>query len=104
MRTRSFRSVFFGLILFASTAGASRRVILIDIDGLRREAFYFAVNHGVLPNFERILGGRNFEKAIRFDKATTVLPSVTLTAQASIFTGAYPAKHGIAGNQWFNRA
>jgi len=108
MKTTSLRSVFWGLIFAATTisaaAGAGRRVIIIDVDGLRREAFYFAVNQGVLPNFERILGGRNFERALRFDKATTVFPSVTLTGQASLFTGAYPAKHGIVGNQWFNRA
>ena len=92
----------------------ARRVIVIDIDGLRRDAFRFALYDGLLQNFEKILGGcpasapdcpggRSFEKAVYFENATTVFPSVTLTGHASIFTGTYPGRHGIVGNQWFDR-
>jgi hypothetical protein len=101
-------------VTVTTTGGASnskdfiyRRVIIIDIDGLRRDSFDLTYLNGLLPNFERILGkiseNKPFANAMRFINATTVFPSVTLTGQASIFTGVYPGRHGIVGNQWFNR-
>lgn len=35
---------------------------------------------------------------------TTILPAVTCSAQATLLTGLSPAKHGIVGNGWFDRA
>jgi predicted AlkP superfamily pyrophosphatase or phosphodiesterase len=34
---------------------------------------------------------------------TGVFPAVTMSAQASLLTGAYPSEHGIPGNAWFER-
>jgi outer membrane protein assembly factor BamB/arylsulfatase A-like enzyme len=88
--------------LYAFGGQRNRRVVVIDIDGLRRDNFDLAYRTGMLPNFERILGA-NFSRAVHFTNATTVFPSVTLTGHASIFTGVYPGAHGIVGNQWFDR-
>jgi predicted AlkP superfamily pyrophosphatase or phosphodiesterase len=84
--------------------GQPRRVVIIDIDGLPNGGtlFYFRT----LPNFRRIIGQytkTGFERAVYFRKATTIFPSVTLPGHASIFTGTYPGRHGIVGNEWFDR-
>lgn len=84
------------------------RVVIIDIDGVRAQTFEQAYIERHLQNFERILGtvanGNAFQNAVVFEHATTVFPSVTMAAQASIFTGVYPGRHGIPGNAWFDRA
>ncbi len=77
-------------------------VVIIDIDGLRRDVFQTALQSGDLPNFERILGGRDSLQACHIDAVSTA-PSITFTAQASIVTGAHPAQHGVPGNESFDR-
>lgn len=78
------------------------RLVIIDIDGLRRDAFYHALEEGSLTNFERILGGLDSANAYHIDAVSTA-PSITFTAQASIITGEHPRMHGIAGNESFDR-
>lgn len=108
MRAGSCR--FLALAILFSIAGAARprRVVIVDIDGVRRDTFEQAYASGRLPNFERILGSAAgpapFAEALVFDHASTIFPSVTMAAQASIYTGAYPARHGIPGNSWFDTA
>lgn len=88
-------------LLWAGSAVAQpvRRAVLIDLDGVRRDTFEHAWRAGEIPNLARI-----FETAVRFDDARTVFPPVTMSAQASIATGAPPWRHGIPGNRWYDRA
>lgn len=88
-------------LLWAGSAFAQpvRRAVLIDLDGVRRDTFEQAWRAGEIPNLARI-----FETALWFDDARTVFPPVTMAAQASIATGAPPARHGIPGNRWYDRA
>jgi hypothetical protein len=88
-------------LLWAGPAFAqpARRAVLIDLDGVRRDTFQQAWRAGEIPNLARI-----FADALWFDDARTVFPPVTMAAQASIATGAPPARHGIPGNQWYDRA
>jgi len=79
-------------------AQAARHAVIIDVDGVRRDTVQQLFESGRLPNFQRI-----FANARWFDRASTVLPSVTMPAQAALFTGVLPARHGIPGNQWFDR-
>jgi len=79
-----------------------RRLIIIDVDGLRRDVFRNALAAGDLPNVERIVGGREGTTACHVDALSTA-PSITFAAQASIFTGQHPGAHGIAGNESFDR-
>jgi predicted AlkP superfamily pyrophosphatase or phosphodiesterase len=72
---------------------------MIDVDGMRRDTFQQACQDGRLPNFQRV-----FARALWFDNASSVLPTVTMAAQASLFTGTPPARHGVPGNQWFDRS
>jgi len=78
------------------------RLVVIDIDGLRRDVFRSSLEAGDLPNVERIVGGRAGEQAGHVD-ALSVAPSITFAAQASIFTGQHPGAHGVAGNESFDR-
>lgn len=96
------------LLLFAAWAATAQpRVVIVDIDGIRRDTFETAYVGGKLPNFERLLGGvgdgKGFGTAVWFENATSVFPTVTMAGQASIFTGTTPAQHGVPGNVWFDR-
>jgi len=79
-----------------------RRIVVVDVDGLRRDVFRASLEAGDLPNVERIVGGREGEMACHVDALSTA-PSITFAAQASIFTGQHPGVHGIAGNESFDR-
>jgi predicted AlkP superfamily pyrophosphatase or phosphodiesterase len=87
------------LAVTALSAQPARRAVIIDVDGIRRDTFEQAYQSGRLPNFQRI-----FAQALWFDNASSVLPTVTMAAQASLFTGTQPARHGVPGNQWFDRS
>lgn len=77
-------------------------LVILNIDGLRRDVFLHALEAGQLPHFERIVGGREATRACAVE-ATSTAPSSTFTAQASIITGQHPGAHGIAGNESFDR-
>lgn len=73
-------------------------MIFLDIDGMLPEVMYDLLDDKS-THISR-LGGRG----IRVERATTIFPAVTLCCQASMFTGTFPATHGIVGNSWFERA
>ena len=77
-------------------------LVIIDIDGLRRDVFLKALDDGVIPNITRIVGGRDVARACHVDAVSTA-PSITFTAQASIVTGRHPREHGVPGNESFDR-
>ncbi len=74
-----------------------KRAIIIDIDSAMRDAFYNSL--AGMPNMQVIVNN-----GVRFMDAKTVFPSMTLAAQASIFTGNYPRHHNITGNAWFEKS
>ena len=99
---RARKAGFWPALLLASaalSAQPARRAVIIDMDGVRRDTLEQVYRDGRLPNFQRI-----FARALWFDHASSVLPTVTMPAQASIVTGAQPARHGVPGNQWFDRS
>lgn len=88
-----------GLLLVGGLAAQNaRHAVIVDVDGVRRDTIEQLYDGGHLPNFQRI-----FANARWFDRAATVLPSITMAAQASLFTGVPPSRHGVPGNQWFDR-
>ena len=93
------------LVLAASAP--AQRVVLVDIDGIRRDTFEHAYLEEKLPNFARILGevrnGQGFGTATWFENATAVFPAITMADQASLFTGVPPSVHSVPGNQWYDR-
>jgi len=83
-------------------ADTPSRLIILDIDGLRRDVFYRALEEGKAPSIARILGGPEAKAGLHFEPVSNA-PSITFCCQSSIFTGAHPEQHGIAGNQFFDR-
>ncbi|KAA3659307.1 MAG: hypothetical protein DWQ04_22775 [Chloroflexi bacterium] len=79
-----------------------KHLLLIDIDALRADVFANALQQGLLPNIERLLGGAEMTRGMQISALSTA-PSITFCAQASLFTGAHPNQHGIPGNQFFDR-
>jgi len=100
------RRLLAGALVFTASAVA-QRVVLVDIDGIRRDTFEHAYLEEKLPNFARILGtvhdGQGFGTATWFENATAVFPAITMAGQASIFTGVPPSQHSVPGNQWYDR-
>jgi hypothetical protein len=76
--------------------------LLVDIDGLRPDVFSAGLEAGCLPNIIHMLGGAELERGLLMPVLAPA-PSITFTSQASLFTGAHPDKHGIPGNQFFDR-
>jgi len=76
------------------------RLLLIDIDGLRQDVFHQVLRQGRAPHLARLLGEP--DQAIHLDPVSCA-PSITFTAQSSLFTGLQPELHGIQGNQFFDR-
>ena len=58
-----------------------------------------AITTGRLPVMRQLV-----EAGTLHERATTIFPSITPAATASIITGEYPAGHGIAGASWFDPA
>lgn len=74
-----------------------KRAIIINIDGAKRDSLYNSLSE--MPNMQAIVNN-----GVMFTDAKTVFPSITLASQASIFTGNYPGRHKIAGNEWFDKS
>lgn len=73
------------------------RLIVLDIDGLRRDVFLRALAEGKVPALARLIG-----EGLHLEPVSNA-PSITFCCQASIFTGAHPEEHGVMGNQFFDR-
>jgi len=81
----------------ATSNPVPKRAIIIDIDSAKRDALYNSL--AGMPNMQVIINN-----GVKFTDAKTVFPSITLVAQASIFTGNYPHRHNITGNVWFEKS
>lgn len=81
---------------------APKRLFVINIDGLRQDVFHQALEAGQVPHLASLLGGPEAVYGCHLDPVSTA-PSITFCAQSTIFTGAAPGKHGMVGNQWFDR-
>jgi hypothetical protein len=82
--------------------GKPKRLLILDVDGLRQDVFHQALQLRRIPNLAGLIGGANASWGIHLDPCSTA-PSITFCAQSTLFTGANPDRHGIAGNQFFDR-
>src|SRR5262245_28688897 len=82
-------------------------VLIFAFDGVGYHELSKALESGHTPNLEQLLGKSRgdglYEHAWSAPSAISILPSTTISAWSSIFTGAPPAYHGVPGNEWFVR-
>jgi predicted AlkP superfamily pyrophosphatase or phosphodiesterase len=75
--------------------GKVMRVIVISIDGLDARYLNRRDEYGLkIPNLRRLMSEGTAARGV-----VTVFPSVTYPVHTTIVTGAYPARHGIFGNE-----
>ncbi|QDG53674.1 alkaline phosphatase family protein [Persicimonas caeni] len=88
-------------------ARGAPRVLVFALDSVGRDAFRRGVDSGELAQVARLLGERRahdtYEHAYMARDALTTLPSVTIPAWTSVYTGRPPADTGIPGNEWYDR-
>lgn len=86
---------------------ASRPALLIlALDGVRRDALYELLKAGKLPGLQVLLGGSTgaaLSHAYLSEAMVAPLPTSTAPGWSSAFTGAAPSEHGIVGNEFFVR-
>jgi len=82
-------------------------VLVFGFDGAGYDQLMEAINSGSAPNLYAMLGKKQgdgvYEHAYSAPNAITILPSTTVAAWSSIFTGATPAYTGVTGNEFFVR-
>ena len=83
------------------------RVLIFALDGVGHEALLRALEGGALPTLAALLGAGGepgtWQHGVSAGPVLTVLPSITLAAWTTLFTGATPGETGVPGNEWFDR-
>ncbi|HEX6133488.1 MAG TPA: alkaline phosphatase family protein [Longimicrobiales bacterium] len=88
-------------------AGTGPRVLVFALDGVGDDELLAAVRSGRAPAIAGLLGAereaRLFDHGYAVPGVMSILPSTTIAAWTSLFTGAGPAHSGVPGNEWFVR-
>lgn len=84
---------------------AEPQLLIVALDGVDRELLYGLLRSGQMPRTSELVGGdgREFPHAYFDETLLSTLPSSTLAAWATVFTGEPPSVHGVAGNEYFVR-
>lgn len=80
-----------------SAADNDRRVILISVDGLAH--YYFDDPKAPMPTIRKLAAD-----GARAKRMKTSLPTNTWPNHTTLVTGVQPGKHGVIGNDYFDRA
>jgi Type I phosphodiesterase / nucleotide pyrophosphatase len=82
-------------------------ILIFAFDGVGYDQLMEAIHSGKAPAMAGMLGREEgyglYEHAYSVPNAVSILPSTTIAAWSSIFTGAPTAWNGVAGNEWFVR-
>ena len=83
------------------------RVLIFAIDGAGYNELLQAIRSGKASRLQTLLGAEQqdgrFSHGYSVPNAISILPSTTVAAWSSIFTGQPPAQTGVPGNEWFVR-
>ncbi len=72
--------------------------VIVILDGVSYRTFAKLRRHGKVPFIDELS-----KEGMYIDKCYTVFPSATVSGHASISTAAFPAKHGLVGQAWYDR-
>jgi hypothetical protein len=84
----------------------TERVLLFALDGVGEDELLHALRSHAMPITAAALGASadgTFTRAWAVPGVLSILPSTTLAAWTSIFTGEPPARSGVPGNEWYDR-
>src|SRR5262245_52268205 len=88
-------------------AAPGPRVLIFALDGAGYNELMRAIRSGKAPHLQALLGAEQqdgrFAQGYGIPNAISILPSTTMAAWSSIFTGQPPARTGVPGNEWFVR-
>lgn len=88
-------------------ARATERVLIFALDGVNRDVLYETIRDGRMPITAEVLGSPRgdglYAHAYAAPDLLSILPSTTIPAWTSVFTGHPPAESGVPGNEWFSR-
>lgn len=83
------------------------RVLVFALDGVGDDELMAAIRAGRTPALASVLGAptgeRTFEHGYAAAGVLSILPSTTLAAWSTVFTGETAAHTGVPGNEWFVR-
>ncbi len=79
------------LNFFRQNKAKFRRAVVLGLDGLPHSLLQRLIAEGTMPNFQALIARGSLMSM------TSVVPTVSSTAWASIVTGCNPGKHGIFG-------
>ncbi|MHA1785510.1 MAG: alkaline phosphatase family protein [Candidatus Helarchaeota archaeon] len=75
-----------------------KTIILIIIDDVKADQFFFLMKNGELPNISNLFLNSQYS-----NKCVTTFPSTTLPSHVSIFTGRYQDYYKIPSIKWFDK-
>jgi hypothetical protein len=81
-------------------------ILVLAFDGVGRDILYESLRKGEMPALANLIGGGEsgqFPHAYLDGTLTSTLPSTTMAAWVTMFTGVGPAHHGVTGNEFFIR-
>ena len=88
-------------------AGSATHVLVFALDGVGADELHATIRSGAVPHIASVVGedaGNGvFGSGYSVPGVLSVLPSTTLAAWASVFTGEPPARTGVPGNEFFVR-
>jgi hypothetical protein len=88
-------------------AQGGTRLLVFAFDGVGADELEKAIESGRASRIAKLLGtkegGGLFKNGYSIQNALSILPSTTMAAWGSIYTGKPPAETGVPGNEWFVR-
>ena len=87
---------FFLFVEFAAAAEPVKHLVLVSVDGLAAE--YLTDPKSDIPNLKKLMAAGASAKGM-----ITTFPSVTWPSHTTLVTGVSAAKHGVIGNNVWDR-
>ncbi|MEM7299020.1 MAG: alkaline phosphatase family protein, partial [Bacteroidota bacterium] len=100
MKKHSLTALFTLITLFLSAQGSPKLVVGIVVDQMRQDYISRFYEDFEDDGFKRLIDEGFFFKNAHYN----YIPTKTGPGHTSIYTGSTPSRHGIIGNDWFDRA